>query len=163
MEEQSRALFKSWDGLEEDEISTLRGLTQSLVDLKIKQSRGKTINRATEKRIQEETYKLTNITRSWARRPLPITTHNAPLSDADRMKLRKVYAIVQEGLQDPNAASNPSFVARLRRSCELADKIGPTESNPPQDGIVKCVKDVIVKDREDILEEGVFYKFMFQT
>lgn len=158
MDEQLRTQFTSWDGLEEDEISNLKGLIQSLTDLKAKQARGKTINRANEKKIQDETSKLTTITRSWARRPLPTTTKDkASLGDADRVKLRKVYKIVQEGLQDPTAASNPSFVVRLRNSCKLAGRIGPTDSDPTQpDGIPEDFKDIVMKDREDILEEGVF-------
>ncbi|KAL3423954.1 hypothetical protein PVAG01_05701 [Phlyctema vagabunda] len=112
-----RTPFPSWDGLEEDELadikSTLREITNGKADIEKKQKM-KEGYKSQEKKLQEEVAKLLSITREWAKRCRPTKHQKASVSDQDRVRYRKLYALVQEGLQNPARALDEEFISQLR-------------------------------------------------
>jgi len=125
--------FSSWDGLEEEELadikSAIRDIENVKSDIATKQKMKKS-TKVQEKKLHEEVLKLLTVSRDWSRRPRP-TTHqqgSLVLSDQDRTRYRKIYALVQEALKNPNFAFGPDFVPQVRALCRVGEEIGATDA-----------------------------------
>ena len=169
MEPPVRTPFTSWDGLEDKELGdikmAIRDIQNAKVDITNKQSL-KGSFKDQEKKLKEETSKLIGITREWARRPNPTANQQTSLDDPDRSRLRKIYILIQEGLENPIRALDVDFVKRLRDLCRRTEEIKGTGPNQVKEAISAGREDgdslsgstIIMTDKEKMDEEGVFYE-----
>jgi hypothetical protein len=116
--------------------------------------------------LEDEVSKLLTITREWARRPAPTTNQQPSLNDHDRAKFRKLYVLIQEGLQNPIRALDKDFVKQLRDLCQVREEIGATDACEAEEAAVESgehrdlmdIEAAVMTDREKILEAGMFYR-----
>ena len=163
MEAPIRTPFPSWDGLEEDELADIKSSIRDIENVKVditKKQEMKKSSQSQEKKLQDEVSRLLSITREWARRPRPTTDQQASLSDQDRVKYRKLYVLIQEGLQNPVKALDEDFVNQLRDLCQVTEEIGATDAYEIEEAAYDSSEDGepidVRNERERIREEGVF-------
>jgi hypothetical protein len=169
MEPLNSPRYTSWDGLEEDELSDIKSAIRDITNVKSDIRQKEALKRSShkeEKKLQYEISKLLTITRAWARRPRPTSNQQHCLDDQDRAKYRKLYALIQEGLQNSIRATSEDFITQLRGLCHVREEIGATDHceleeadfGGGENNALMGIEAVIMTDEEKILEAGVFYR-----
>jgi hypothetical protein len=130
-------LFTSWDGLEQEEWidikQAIRDITNAKTDIAEKQSIKGSFKHE-EKKLKDESAKLLAITRQWVRRPKPTISQQSSLNDLndlndqDRVKLRKLYVLIQEGLQNPIRTLHANFDKQLLELCQIKQEIRSSDA-----------------------------------
>jgi hypothetical protein len=164
-----RTPFTSWDGLEDEELGDIKSAIRDIENAKDDIAKKKDLRRPSkgqEKKLKEATVNLISVTREWARRPRPTMNqqNSIKLNNQERIKLRKLYVLIQDGLQNPVKALDTDFIERLQELCQLTKEIGATGPDEVEEALSESgdsgdhmdVEAGVMSDREILEQEGVF-------